>query len=100
MSVGRLFLFGVLGSKVNVPSYGRCPSFAQGVNYKEALKVLKLVVTRSSTLVAPPTSNHHIYWDSHATASRYSFADIDVFTKKELPGKARKPTLSCKNTCQ
>lgn len=56
------------------------------MNYKEALKVLKLVVTRSSTLVAPPTSTHYIYWDSHATASHYSFADIDVFMKKELPG--------------
>lgn len=60
----------------------------QGVNYKEALKVLKLVVTRSSSLVAPPTSTHYIYWDSHATASHYSFSDIDVFMKKELPGNA------------
>ncbi|XP_050432999.1 protein furry isoform X2 [Adelges cooleyi] len=72
--------------------------YIEGVNYKEALKVLKLVVTRSSSLVAPPTSTHYIYWDSHATASHYSFADIDVFTKKELPGRTMDFTFDMSQT--
>ncbi|XP_025416970.1 protein furry isoform X3 [Sipha flava] len=72
--------------------------YIEGVNYKEALKVLKLVVTRSSTLVAPPTSTHYIYWDSHPTASHYSFADIDVFMKKELPGRTMDFTFDMSQT--
>ncbi|XP_026809010.1 protein furry isoform X2 [Rhopalosiphum maidis] len=72
--------------------------YIEGVNYKEALKILKLVVTRSSTLVAPPTSTHYIYWDSHATASHYSFSDIDVFMKKELPGRTMDFTFDMSQT--
>ncbi|XP_050540856.1 protein furry isoform X2 [Daktulosphaira vitifoliae] len=72
--------------------------YIEGVNYKEALKILKLVVTRSSSLVAPPTSTHYIYWDSRATASHYSFADIDVFMKKELPGRTMDFTFDMSQT--
>lgn len=41
-------------------------------NYKEAMKILKLVVTRCSTLVVPP------YWDSHAS----SILDTELHGKK------------------
>jgi hypothetical protein len=58
----------------------------QGVHYKEALKILKLVVTRSSTLVAPPTSLHPPHWETSATSPHPSFTDNETFTKKELPG--------------
>ena len=60
--------------------------FVQGVHYKEALKILKLVVTRSSTLVAPPTSVHPPHWETSATSPHPSFTDSEIFTKKELPG--------------
>lgn len=43
-----------------------------GNNYKEAMKILKLVVTRCSTLVVPP------YWDSHAS----SILDAEMHGKK------------------
>lgn len=60
--------------------------FIQGAHYKEALKILKLVVTRSSTLVAPPTSLHTPHWETSATSPHPSFTDSEIFTKKELPG--------------
>lgn len=59
----------------------------QGTQWKEALKILKLVVTRSSTLVAPPTSMHGSSWDSSLASPHPSFTDTEIFTKKELPGK-------------
>lgn len=60
----------------------------QGTQWKEALKILKLVVTRSSTLVAPPTSMHGSSWDSSLASPHPSFTDTEIFTKKELPGKS------------
>lgn len=55
----------------------------QGVHWKEAQKVLKLVVRRSSTLVAPPMPTHHTHWEP---SPHLSFTDSELFTKKELPG--------------
>lgn len=61
--------------------------YIEGVHWKEALKILKLVVTRSSTLVAPPASVQHTYWEGSVTSVPHpSFSDSDVFMKKELPG--------------
>jgi hypothetical protein len=61
----------------------------KGPHWKESLKILKLVVTRSSTLVAPPLVVHPTHWDSsnHGVIPHPSFADSEVFMKKELPGK-------------
>lgn len=59
----------------------------QGTHWKEALKILKLVVTRSSTLVAPPTSMHGSSWESSLASPHPSFTDTEIFTKKELPGE-------------
>lgn len=62
--------------------------YMEGMHWKEALKILKLVVTRSSTLVAPPASVQNSYFEiSHVSAPHPSFNDSDIFTKKELPGK-------------
>ena len=48
------------------------------------MKILKLAVTRSSTLVAPPSSGGMSYhWE---TASGSNFAETDLYFKKELPG--------------
>lgn len=61
--------------------------YIEGVNWKESLKILKLVVTRSSSLVAP-TSLSHSYWESSiSTAPHPSFTETEVFAKKELPGQ-------------
>lgn len=62
-------------------------SLYQGPQWKEALKILKLVVTRSSTLVAPPTTVHAPTWESSISSPHPSFNDNEIFTKKELPGK-------------
>ncbi|CAH0386341.1 unnamed protein product [Bemisia tabaci] len=73
--------------------------YIEGPHYKEALKILKLVVTRCSTLVAPPISSHHQYhWETHASAPHPSFTDMDVFTKKELPGRTMEFTFDLSQT--
>lgn len=51
--------------------------FQGGTNYKEAMKILRLVVTRCSTLVVPP------HWDTNST----SVIDTELQIKKELPGR-------------
>merc|ERR1719410_2235450 len=60
--------------------------FVESVHWKEALKILKLAVTRSSTLVAPPSTGHisnpQHHWEPHT-----SFAEAEVYFKKELPGR-------------
>ncbi|CAG9782166.1 unnamed protein product [Diatraea saccharalis] len=58
-----------------------------GNNYKEAMKILKLVVTRCSTLVVPP------YWD-HAP----SLLDAELHGKKELPGRTMEFTFDLSQT--
>ncbi|XP_050360711.1 protein furry isoform X2 [Nymphalis io] len=58
-----------------------------GNNYKEAMKILKLVVTRCSTLVVPP------HWD-HAS----SVLDADLHGKKELPGRTMDFTFDLSQT--
>ena len=56
----------------------------QSSHWKEALKILKLAVSKSSTLVAPLTSSGISYhWE---TASGSNFAETDMYFKKELPG--------------
>lgn len=57
-------------------------------NYKEAMKILKLVVTRCSTLVVPP------YWDNHAS----SILDTELHGKKELPGRTMDFTFDLSQT--
>ncbi|XP_021940399.1 protein furry [Zootermopsis nevadensis] len=72
--------------------------YIEGVHYKEALKILKLVVTRSSTLVAPPTSLHPPHWEASATSLHPSFTDSETFTKKELPGRTMDFTFDLSQT--
>ncbi len=76
--------------------------FVETPHWKEALKILKLAVTRSSTLVAPPSgsssaSSHASFpWDS---APAVSFADSDLyFSKKELPGRTMEFTFDLSQT--
>ncbi|PSN33970.1 Protein furry [Blattella germanica] len=72
--------------------------YIEGAHYKEALKILKLVVTRSSTLVAPPTSLHPPHWETSATSPHPSFTDNEIFTKKELPGRTMDFTFDLSQT--
>lgn len=48
-------------------------------HWKEALKILKLVVTRSSSLVAPPAALHTYDCSS---SPHPSFSENEIFTKK------------------
>ncbi|XP_024946755.1 protein furry isoform X2 [Cephus cinctus] len=72
--------------------------YVEGSHWKEALKILKLVVTRSSSLVAPPTSVHGSSWDSSLASPHPSFADNEIFTKKELPGRTMDFTFDLSQT--
>jgi len=72
--------------------------FIESVHWKEALKILKLAVTRSSTLVAPPTTGFGYqprpdHWEPHT-----SFAEADVYFKKELPGRTMEFTFDLSQT--
>merc|ERR1719334_942130 len=70
--------------------------FVETIHWKEAMKILKLAVTRSSTLVAPPSTNHvsnpH-HWEPHT-----SFAEAEVYFKKELPGRTMEFTFDLSQT--
>ena len=57
---------------------------SQTSHWKDALKILKLAVTRSSTLTAAPP-NLGVGAISTYMAHT-SFAEAEIFTKKELPG--------------
>ncbi|KAL7307325.1 hypothetical protein TKK_0000516 [Trichogramma kaykai] len=57
----------------------------KGPHWREALKILKLVVTRSSTLSAPPTTVHATHWELSISSPHPSFNDNELFSKKELP---------------
>lgn len=69
--------------------------YIEGPQWKDALKILKLVVTRSSTLAAPPAlfSIGTSAADSVSIASNTSFADSEFGTKRELPGRTMEFTI-------
>ncbi|KAK8723928.1 hypothetical protein OTU49_011608 [Cherax quadricarinatus] len=66
--------------------------YIEGSHWKEALRILKMAVTRSSSLVVPPASSHTHYWDHHV------FADIESHFKKELPGRTMEFTFDVNQT--
>ncbi|XP_018335374.1 protein furry-like isoform X2 [Agrilus planipennis] len=73
--------------------------YIEGMHWKEALKILKLVVTRSSTLVTPPASSQHTYWESSLVSAPHpAFTDSDIFVKKELPGRTMDFTFDVSQT--
>ncbi|KAJ8969161.1 hypothetical protein NQ314_001902 [Rhamnusium bicolor] len=72
--------------------------YIEGTSWKEALKILKLVVSRSSSLVAPPISIHS-HWESSLTSMPHpSFNEDSVFSKKELPGRTMEFTFDMSQT--
>ena len=63
-------------------------SISQGNQWKKALEILKLCVTRSSTLVAPPPSTSNVTDFVKGLQAHTSFAEAEIYSqKKELPGK-------------
>ncbi len=91
--------------------------FVESPHWKEALKILKLAVTRSSTLVAPPAaassgvattasssaaSSLSYHWEpnvSGAGGGGPNFAEADLyFSKKELPGRTMEFTFDLSQT--
>lgn len=66
-----------------------CPAL-QSQHWKEALKILKLCVTKTSTLTMPPPSSS-VNLSALEPAilnlpAHTSFAEADISFKKELPG--------------
>jgi hypothetical protein len=72
--------------------------YIEGVHWKEALKILKLVVTRSSSLVAPPISMHSNWESSLNPLPHPSFNEDSLFTRKELPGRTMEFTFDVSQT--
>lgn len=60
---------------------------AQSPNWREALKILKLVVTRSSSLQVVPQSQAIDRTTIFFQNLHGSYSDSEVFTKKELAGR-------------
>ena len=56
----------------------------QGQHWREALRILKLAVTQSSSLAAAPSSGPPPQAD--ASGIHVAFAEAEVGAKKELPG--------------
>ncbi|CAG9770963.1 unnamed protein product [Ceutorhynchus assimilis] len=73
--------------------------YIEGPHWKEALKILKLVVSRSSSLVAPPTSLTS-HWETHFQSVPHpvTFSEDSVFAKKELPGRTMEFTFDLSQT--
>ncbi|XP_024082202.1 protein furry isoform X2 [Cimex lectularius] len=69
--------------------------YIEGMHWKEALKILKLVVKRSSTLVAAPMPTHHTHYEP---SPHLSFTDTEIFSKKELPGRTMDFTFDVSET--
>ncbi|XP_025086109.1 protein furry homolog isoform X4 [Pomacea canaliculata] len=69
----------------------------QGVHWKEALKILKLAITRSSTLAAPPPSSSSSMGTSELSSIflHTPFAENEGISRmhKELPGRTLDFTL-------
>lgn len=72
----------------------------KGSHHKEALKILKLAVTRSSTLAAAPLSTTTTATHNYNPPSTHtSFAEAEMFlTKKELPGQSHKVNCTAEST--
>lgn len=80
----------------------------KGPHWKEALRILKLVVTRSSSLVAPPPNLSSyvtpscgppsMAWDAISTASSAFSSDTEQLSKKELPGRTLEFTFDVTQT--
>lgn len=72
--------------------------YIEGIYWREALKILKLVVTRSSSLVAPPISVHTTWDSSPNPAIHPSFNEDNLFARKELPGRTMEFTFDVSQT--
>lgn len=59
----------------------------QNIHWREALKILKLVVTRSSTLQVVPQGTTFDRTNNFFQNLHGSYSDSEVFCKKELAGR-------------
>ncbi|ODM98858.1 Protein furry [Orchesella cincta] len=79
-----------------------------GSHWKESLRILKLVVARSSSLVVPPASTQHssiqsgpvsFTWDTGVPAPIGGFpVEMETHSKKELPGRTMEFTFDVSQT--
>ena len=69
---------------LNKELFNTVAKHVQGSHWKDAIKILKLTVARSSTLTAaPPTASGG---GDPMSSGHISFAEADGSHKKELPG--------------
>ncbi|KAB7503185.1 Protein furry [Armadillidium nasatum] len=66
--------------------------YIESSHWKEALRILKLAVSRSSSLVVPPAASQSSYWEQH------TFTDLEAHFKKELPGRTMEFTFDVTQT--
>ena len=71
-------------SVLNKELFNTVAKHVQGSHWKEAIKILKLTVARSSTLTAAPPSSSSS--SESPFTGHITFSDVDVSHKKELPG--------------
>lgn len=85
--------------------------YLENPEYKDALKVIKIVVSRSSSLAAPPSNrssfNGVTFGSSYITSSASdcvsitstaSFPDPEFFSRRELPGRTMEFTFDLNQT--
>ena len=68
--------------------------YIESGHWKDSLRILKLAVTKSSSLVVPPTggASQSSYWDQHV------FTDLEAHFRKELPGRTMEFTFDVTQT--
>ncbi|KAK6976868.1 protein furry, partial [Biomphalaria glabrata] len=89
-------------SFLNLELFHSINKHVQTNNWREALKILKLAVTRSSTLATPPPSVQSSVISNDLTVfpAHTSFAEAESLTKfsKELPGRTLDFTIDLSRT--
>ncbi|KAL4229825.1 hypothetical protein ACF0H5_010217 [Mactra antiquata] len=78
---------------LNQELYHTVAKHVQGPHWKEAIKILKLTVARSSSLTSAASSSSEQTYALHR-----SLAEIDVLHKKELPGRTLDFSVDLSNT--
>lgn len=81
-----------LNASLNLELAKLISKYMEGQQWKEALKIVKLVVSRSSSLAAAPSASQGNYINSTSIdclsiASTNSYAESEFSGKRELPGR-------------
>ncbi|XP_041356858.1 protein furry-like isoform X3 [Gigantopelta aegis] len=85
---------------INLDLFHSAIKHIQGTHWKEALKILKLAVTRSSTLAAAPSTGSTSISSELSVFSHTSFAEAEMYTRihRDLPGRTLDFSVDLSNT--